>query len=97
MATLSIVRSITNSWRRRFGINRTNFRIRNKRNVRNTLNPELPSLMPKNCCPSSKTLQHERKLMSVYSIETSRIHWTGHGRERKWSALLTHKWNVINK
>lgn len=49
IATLSIVRNITNSCRRKFGIKRTNFNIRNNRNVRNTLNPELPSLMPKNC------------------------------------------------
>lgn len=57
IATLSIVRSITNNWRRRFGMNRTNLRIRNKRNVRNTLSPELPSLTPSiNCWPNSKTL-----------------------------------------
>lgn len=49
IATLSIVRNMTNNCRRRFGINLTNFKIRNSRNVRNTLNPELPSLMPKNC------------------------------------------------
>lgn len=56
IATLSIVRNMTNSWRRKFGIKRTNFSIRNKRNVRNTLNPELPSLIPKNCWPNSNTL-----------------------------------------
>lgn len=49
IATLSIVRNMTNSCRRKFGINRTSFKIRNSRNVRKTLNPELPSLMPKNC------------------------------------------------
>lgn len=56
IATLSIVRNMTNSCRRKFGINRTSFRIRNRRNVRKTLNPELPSLMPKNCWPNSNTL-----------------------------------------
>lgn len=40
-ATLSIVRSITNSCLRRLGMNRTNFSIRSSRNVRNTDNPEL--------------------------------------------------------
>lgn len=50
IATLSIVRNMTNNCLRRFGMNRTNLRIRNKRNVRRTLNPELPSLTPsKNC------------------------------------------------
>lgn len=49
IATLSMVRNITKSCRRRFGMNLTNFKIRNSRNVRSTLNPELPSLMPKNC------------------------------------------------
>lgn len=48
IATLSIVRNITNSCRLKFGINRTNFSIRNRRNVRKTLKPELPSLIPKN-------------------------------------------------
>lgn len=45
-ATLSIVRSITNSWRRRLGINRTNLRIRSNRNVRNTDSPEPPPPVP---------------------------------------------------
>ena len=48
MATLSIVRSITNSWRRKFGINLTNLRILSRRNVRRTLRPEFPSRSPKN-------------------------------------------------
>lgn len=57
IATLSMVRNITKSCRRRFGMNLTNFKIRNSRNVRSTLNPELPSLMPeKNCWPNSNTL-----------------------------------------
>lgn len=42
IATLSIVLSMTNNWRRRFGINRTSLRIRSNRNVRSTDNPELP-------------------------------------------------------
>ena len=41
IATLSIVLSMTNNWRRRFGMNRTNFRIRSNRNVLSTDNPEL--------------------------------------------------------
>lgn len=56
IATLSIVRNMTNSCLRKFGMNRTSFRIRNSRNVRKTLNPELPSLTPKNCWPNSNTL-----------------------------------------
>lgn len=39
VATLSIVLSMTRSCRLRAGINRTNFKIRNKRNVRNTETP----------------------------------------------------------
>lgn len=69
IATLSIVRSITNNWRLRFGIKRTSFRIRNKRNVRKTLRPELPSPSPKNCWPNSKTLSNEIKL------EISLVNW----------------------
>lgn len=42
IATLSIVLSMTNNWRRRFGMKRTNLRIRNNRNVRSTDKPEFP-------------------------------------------------------
>lgn len=42
IATLSIVRSMTNNCRRRFGMNRTSFRILSNRNVRNTDSPEFP-------------------------------------------------------
>lgn len=42
IATLSIVRSMTNNCRRRLGMKRTNLRIRNNRNVRKTDSPELP-------------------------------------------------------
>lgn len=48
MATLSIVRSMTNSCRLKFGMKRTNLSIRSKRNVLNTDNPEFdvaPSFM----------------------------------------------------
>ena len=41
IATLSMVRSITKSCRRRLGIKRTNFRIRKSLKVRKTDNPEL--------------------------------------------------------
>lgn len=56
IATLSIVRSITNSWRLKFGINRTSFRIRNRRNVRSTDSPELAAPPPKNSWHNSTTL-----------------------------------------
>lgn len=59
IATLSIVLNITNSWRRRFGMNLTNFSIRRSRNVRRTLRPELPWPSPRYACPSSTTL-HKR-------------------------------------
>lgn len=55
-ATLSMVRNITNSWRRRLGMNRTNFSIRRSRNVRKTDNPELPAKslsLPKLCANSN--------------------------------------------
>ena len=42
IATLSIVRNMTKSCRRRFGINRTNLSIRSRRNVLNTDSPEFP-------------------------------------------------------
>lgn len=42
IATLSIVRSITNSCRRRFGMKRTSLRIRSSLKVLKTDNPELP-------------------------------------------------------
>lgn len=57
MATLSIVRSITNSWRRKFGMNLTSLRIRNSLNVLSTLNPELPSRSPINDWHSSIILK----------------------------------------
>jgi hypothetical protein len=41
MATLSMVRSMTNNCRLKFGMNRTNFSIRSSLNVLNTDNPEL--------------------------------------------------------
>ena len=41
MATWSIVRSMTNNCRLRFGIKRTNLRMRRSRNVRKTDNPDL--------------------------------------------------------
>lgn len=75
IATLSIVRSITNNWRLRFGIKRTNFKIRNKRNVRKTLRPELPSPSPRNCWPNSKTLfendTQNQKLINLNTISLS--------------------------
>lgn len=43
-ATLSMVRSMTNSCRRKFGINRTSFNMRKSRNVRNTDSPEFPAI-----------------------------------------------------
>jgi hypothetical protein len=46
IATLSIVRSMTNNCRRRFGMKRTNLRIRNNRNVLSTDKPELPLPSP---------------------------------------------------
>lgn len=46
IATLSIVRSITNNWRRRLGIKRTSFRIRKRRKVLRTESPESPWLAP---------------------------------------------------
>lgn len=60
-ATLSIVLSITNSWRRRFGMNRTNLRIRNSRKVRRTLRPELPSPSPRYVWHISITLSDIEK------------------------------------
>lgn len=58
-ATLSIVRNITNSCRRRFGINRTSFNMRRRRNVRKTDNPELPakSLSLPRLCANSNALK----------------------------------------
>lgn len=47
-ATLSMVRSITNSCRRRFGRKRTSLRILSSRKVLNTLSPELPLLSSTN-------------------------------------------------
>lgn len=47
-ATLSIVRSITNNCRLKFGMNRTSFKILSKRNVRKTLKPEFPPLSAEN-------------------------------------------------
>lgn len=93
IATLSIVRSITNNWRLRFGMKRTNFKIRNKRNVRKTLRPELPSPSPKNCWPSSKTLSNQTRLeisfvnwflwiSLIFSLLTSEWRW--HHRKH-WS------------
>lgn len=65
MATLSIVRSITNNCRRKFGMNRTSFRMRNKRKVRSTLSPELPSPIPKNSWASSNTLRKQTPMYNV--------------------------------
>lgn len=59
-ATLSMVRSMTNSWRRRFGRKRTSFRIRKRRKVRNTLRPELPLRSSTNAWKISTTLDNER-------------------------------------
>lgn len=59
IATLSIVRSITNSCLLRFGINRTNFKILSRRKVRSTDNPELP-LAPS---PSTQAWQSSTALM----------------------------------
>lgn len=59
IATLSIVRSITNSCLLRFGINRTNFKILSRRKVRSTDNPELP-LVPS---PSIHAWQSSTALM----------------------------------
>lgn len=42
IATLSIVRSMTKSCRRRFGMNRTSLRIRSSRKVLSTDSPEFP-------------------------------------------------------
>jgi len=56
-ATLSMVRSITKSCRRRFGRNRTSFRILSSRKVRNTLRPELPPRSSTNAWQSSTTLE----------------------------------------
>lgn len=42
-ATLSMVRSMTNSCRRRLGMNLTSFSMRSSRKVRRTESPELPA------------------------------------------------------
>ena len=63
-ATLSIVRSITNNCRRRFGRKRTNFRILSNRNVLNTLSPELPPLSSTNAWQISTTLDVQQKIFS---------------------------------
>lgn len=55
-ATLSMVRSITKSWRRRLGRNRTSFRILRRRKVRRTLKPELPLRSSTTDWQSSTTL-----------------------------------------
>lgn len=60
MATLSIVRSMTNNCRLKFGMNRTNFNIRSNRNVLKTDKPEFvaaPSRM--NAWHSSTALLHK--------------------------------------
>lgn len=59
-ATLSMVRSITNSCRRRLGRKRTNFRILRRRKVRKTLRPELPPRSSTNAWQSSTTLKTPR-------------------------------------
>lgn len=61
MATLSMVRNMTNSWRRRLGRKRTSLRMRSSRKVRSTLSPEEPSRSPMHCCHSSTTLQAHRR------------------------------------
>lgn len=55
-ATLSIVLSITNNCRLRFGMNLTSFNILSSLKVLSTLSPELPSLAPRNVWPNSTTL-----------------------------------------
>lgn len=45
-ATLSIVRNMTINWRRKFGMKRTNFKMRKRRNVLKTERPELPPSSP---------------------------------------------------
>lgn len=59
-ATLSIVRSITTSWRRRFGMKRTSFKMRSSRKVRNTDRPELASPSPLRPWNSSTRLLNRR-------------------------------------
>lgn len=49
-ATLSMVRSITNNCRLRFGMNRTSFNILKSLKVLNTLKPEPPVLSPPSPC-----------------------------------------------
>lgn len=86
IATLSIVRNMTNSCLRKFGMNRTSFRIRNSRNVRKTLNPELPSLTPKNCWPNSNTLC-VRAFVCETVYFTVMCRGTVH-RKRKWDRFF---------
>jgi hypothetical protein len=59
VATLSMVRSITISWRLSAGIKRTILSIRNKRNVRRTETPladDFPASIRINCLITSYTL-----------------------------------------
>lgn len=72
-ATLSMVRSITKSCRRRLGKNRTSFKILSRRKVRKTLRPELPPRSSKNAWQSSTTLKTTRctsaTMLSVHYID----------------------------
>lgn len=69
-ATLSIVRSITNSCLLKLGINRTSFNIRNSRNVRSTDRPELParSFSFPILCASSNALTKYKTDIDIYSV-----------------------------
>ena len=68
-ATLSIVRSMTSNWRRRFGMNRTSLSIRNNRKVLNTDKPELlsPPSVNKPWNSSTKLNAHENSSISLKS------------------------------
>lgn len=74
IATLSIVRSITNNCRRRFGMKRTNLRIRNSRKVLRTDSPELLDPSPpmndwhNSTALKSKTNKKKRKKTVLMSF-----------------------------
>lgn len=78
IATLSMVRSMTKSCRRRFGMNRTSLRIRSKRKVRKTDSPELPLAPspPTNAWHNSTALKRKekrrRKCVNVFRRSSSR-------------------------
>jgi len=71
-ATLSMVRSITKSCRRKFGRNRTSFRILSSRKVRSTLRPELPPRSSTNAWQSSTTLKPGSLIIDPIEHEFSR-------------------------